>query len=65
MTVHGQRQVDLAKADGRWAAAYAPTVRRRSIRPADLRAAIDKNPKARRPLALGRMNLFADVQPTT
>ena len=24
MTPHGQRQVDAAKADGRWAAAYAP-----------------------------------------
>ena len=24
MTAHGQRQVDAAKADGRWAAAYAP-----------------------------------------
>src|SRR4051812_43983687 len=24
MTTHGQRQIDAAKADGRWAAAYAP-----------------------------------------
>lgn len=30
MTPHGQRQVDAAKADGRWDAAYAP-IRRRMI----------------------------------
>ncbi|AMY07835.1 hypothetical protein LuPra_01016 [Luteitalea pratensis] len=61
MTPHGQRQVDLARADGRWDAAYAP-VREASMAsiPADLRAAIDANPKARRTFAtLGRMNLFA------
>jgi uncharacterized protein YdeI (YjbR/CyaY-like superfamily) len=61
MTAHGQRQVDLAKADGRWAAAYAP-IREASVEtiPADLRAAIDKNPKARKTFkTLGRMNLFA------
>jgi uncharacterized protein YdeI (YjbR/CyaY-like superfamily) len=41
----GQRQVDAAKADGRWDAAYAPmrTATEASI-PADLRAAIDANP---------------------
>jgi uncharacterized protein YdeI (YjbR/CyaY-like superfamily) len=61
MTPHGQRQVDAAKADGRWDAAYAP-IREASVTsiPADLRAAIDANPEARRTFAtLGRMNLFA------
>ena len=61
MTPHGQRQVDAAKADGRWDAAYAP-IREASVAsiPADLRAAIDANPKARKTFAtLGRMNLFA------
>jgi uncharacterized protein YdeI (YjbR/CyaY-like superfamily) len=61
MTPHGQRQVDAAKADGRWAAAYAP-IRSASVAtiPADLRAAIDANPRARRTFAtLGRQNLFA------
>jgi uncharacterized protein YdeI (YjbR/CyaY-like superfamily) len=61
MTEHGQRQVDLAKADGRWAAAYAPMreASEASI-PDDLRAAIDANPKARKTFAtLGRRNLFS------
>jgi uncharacterized protein YdeI (YjbR/CyaY-like superfamily) len=61
MTPHGQRQVDAAKADGRWDAAYAP-IRSASAStvPADLRAAIDKNPRARKTFdTLGRMNLFA------
>jgi uncharacterized protein YdeI (YjbR/CyaY-like superfamily) len=61
MTAHGQRQVDLAKADGRWDAAYAPM---RSLSadtlPADLRAAIDLNPRALATLqGLGRQNLFS------
>jgi uncharacterized protein YdeI (YjbR/CyaY-like superfamily) len=61
MTPHGQRQVDAAKADGRWDAAYAPM---RSLSaetmPEDLRAAIDANPRARQTFAtLGRQNLFA------
>ena len=61
MTAHGQRPVDLAKADGRWDAAYAPM---RSASPdtvpADLRAAIAANPRARKTFAtLGRQNLFA------
>src|SRR5919112_3506157 len=49
MTPHGQRQVDAAKADGRWDAAYAP-MRGASADtvPADLRAAIDANPRARK-----------------
>jgi uncharacterized protein YdeI (YjbR/CyaY-like superfamily) len=61
MTAHGQRHVDAAKADGRWAAAYAPirTVTAASI-PEDLRAAIDASPRARKTFrTLGRMNLFA------
>jgi uncharacterized protein YdeI (YjbR/CyaY-like superfamily) len=61
MTPHGQQQVDAAKADGRWDAAYAPirSASRATI-PADLRAAIEANPRARKTfLTLGRMNLFA------
>jgi uncharacterized protein YdeI (YjbR/CyaY-like superfamily) len=61
MTPHGQRQVDAAKADGRWAAAYAP-IRRATADtiPADLLTAIDANPRARKTFqGLGRMNLFA------
>lgn len=63
MTPHGQRQVDLAVADGRWAAAYAPirSIDRDTI-PADLKAAIDASPRARRTFArLDRTNLFALV----
>jgi uncharacterized protein YdeI (YjbR/CyaY-like superfamily) len=63
MTPHGQRQVDAAKADGRWAAAYAPirSLTKDSI-PADLRAAIEASPRARRMFqTLGRMNTFALV----
>src|SRR3954470_6160261 len=58
MTPHGQRPIDAAKADGRWAAAYAPirSATRDSI-PADLRRAIDANAAARRTFqTLGRMN---------
>jgi uncharacterized protein YdeI (YjbR/CyaY-like superfamily) len=61
MTPHGQAQVDAAKADGRWAAAYAP-IRSASAEtiPADLRAAIEANPKALKAFkTLGRMNIFA------
>ncbi|MEI6668184.1 MAG: YdeI/OmpD-associated family protein [Acidobacteriota bacterium] len=61
MTPHGQRQVDLAKADGRWDAAYAP-IRNASVEtvPVDLRAAIDANPRALKTFkTLGKMNLFA------
>src|SRR5262245_19525874 len=61
MTPHGQRQVDAAKADGRWDAAYAP-IRSASASsiPEDLRAAIDASPRARKTFrTLGRMNLFA------
>jgi len=61
MTPYGQRQVDAAKADGRWDAAYAPirSASEASI-PEDLRAAIEANPRARKTFrTLGRMNLFA------
>jgi len=61
MTPHGQRQVDAARADGRWDAAYAPM---RSATadtvPRDLRDAIDASPRARKTFrTLGRRNLFA------
>src|SRR3954447_21214125 len=61
MTPHGQRQVDAARADGRWDAAYAPirSTSEASI-PDDLRAAIEANPRAQKTFAtLGKMNLFA------
>jgi uncharacterized protein YdeI (YjbR/CyaY-like superfamily) len=61
MTPHGQRQVDAAKVDGRWDAAYAPirSATKESL-PADLLAAIDLNSRAKRTLEkLGRQNLFA------
>jgi uncharacterized protein YdeI (YjbR/CyaY-like superfamily) len=61
MTPHGQRQVDAAKADGHWDAAYAP-IRSASEAtiPADLRAAVEASPRARKTFkTLGRLNLFA------
>lgn len=61
MTPHGQRQVDLAKSDGRWDAAYAPIrgTTPESI-PADLRGAIEKNARALETFeSLNRQNLFA------
>jgi uncharacterized protein YdeI (YjbR/CyaY-like superfamily) len=61
MTPHGQRQVDAARADGRWDAAYAP-IRSASEAtiPEDLRAAIEASPRARKTFrTLGRLNLFA------
>ena len=61
MTPHGHQQIDAAKADGRWDAAYAP-MRSASVAtlPEDLRAAIEASPKARKMLAtLGKTNLFA------
>jgi uncharacterized protein YdeI (YjbR/CyaY-like superfamily) len=67
MTPHGQRQVDAARADGRWDAAYAPmrSATRDTI-PADLRAAIEANRQARATfLTLGRQNLFALAFRTT
>ena len=61
MTPHGQRQVDAAKADGRWDAAYAPIRSANAATvPEDLRAAIEANPRARKTFrTLGRLNLFA------
>ena len=61
MTPHGQRQVDAAKADGRWDAAYAPMrSASESTIPADLRDAIEASPRARKTFrTLGRQNLFA------
>ncbi|MGH7627212.1 MAG: YdeI/OmpD-associated family protein [Gemmatimonadaceae bacterium] len=61
MTRHGQKQVDAARADGRWDAAYAPIreISRESI-PGDLRAAIDANARALKTFStLSRQNLFA------
>lgn len=61
MTPHGQKQVDAAKTDGRWAAAYAP-IRSASAEtmPRDLLTAINANARARKTfMTLGRMNLFA------
>lgn len=61
MTPHGQRQVDAAKADGRWDAAYAP-IGETSVAtiPDDLRAAIEADPQARETFrTLGKQNLFS------
>jgi uncharacterized protein YdeI (YjbR/CyaY-like superfamily) len=61
MTPHGQRQVDAARADGRWAAAYAPMrAATADTVPPDLRAAIEANPRALKTFrTLKRQNLFA------
>ena len=61
MTPHGQRQVDAAKADGRWDAAYAPIrATSEATLPDDLRAAILANARARRTYrTLNKVNLFA------
>jgi uncharacterized protein YdeI (YjbR/CyaY-like superfamily) len=61
MTSHGQRQVDAAKADGRWDAAYAPIRSATAATiPDDLRAFIEASPRARKTFrTLGRQNLFA------
>ena len=54
----GQAQVDAAKADGRWQAAYAAG--RDMVVPDDLLAAIAKNPAAQQTFdTLNRQNLFA------
>ncbi len=56
MTPHGSRHVDLAKADGRWDAAYKTTMEP----PADLMAAIANNPEAQKMFAtLTAQNRFA------
>jgi uncharacterized protein YdeI (YjbR/CyaY-like superfamily) len=61
MTPHGQRQIDAAKGDGRWDAAYAPIrAATAATLPADLRAAINRNPRAKKTFrTLNRFNLFA------
>ena len=61
MTPHGQREVDAAKADGRWDAAYAPMRQASEATvPDDLRAAIEASAAARRTFrTLDRQNLFA------
>ena len=58
MTSHGLVQVDAAKADGRWARAYAAG---RNLKiPDDLQAAIDAEPQAKAMLAkLSAQNRFA------
>jgi uncharacterized protein YdeI (YjbR/CyaY-like superfamily) len=61
MTPHGQTQIDAAKKDGRWDAAYAP-IRAASADnvPADLLEAIRANPRALKTFSgLSRMNIFA------
>jgi uncharacterized protein YdeI (YjbR/CyaY-like superfamily) len=61
MTPPGQREIDAAKADGRWDAAYAPIrATTTATVPADLRAAIEASPRAKKTFAtLNKMNLFA------
>ena len=57
MTEHGLKQVEAAKADGRWDRAYR--IKGTKI-PADLQAAIDAEPKARRMFEkLSAQNRFA------
>jgi uncharacterized protein YdeI (YjbR/CyaY-like superfamily) len=58
MTPHGQREIDAAKADGRWARAYGGSQDMKI--PQALQAAIDANPKAKAMLAtLSAQNRFA------
>jgi uncharacterized protein YdeI (YjbR/CyaY-like superfamily) len=60
MTPHGQREIDAAKADGRWAAAYAPmrATTAESL-PGDLRAAVEANARAKKTFGtLGKRHIF-------
>jgi uncharacterized protein YdeI (YjbR/CyaY-like superfamily) len=58
MTAHGLREVEAAKADGRWQRAYASG--KEMTIPPDLQAAIDAEPKARAMLkTLSAQNLYA------
>ncbi len=58
MTAHGLREVEAAKADGRWARAYKSGKGMKI--PDDLQAAIDAEPKAKAMLAkLSEQNRFA------
>jgi uncharacterized protein YdeI (YjbR/CyaY-like superfamily) len=57
----GLAEIERAKADGRWDAAYAP-IRATTVStlPRDLRAAIEANPRAKRTFRrLNKQNLFA------
>lgn len=61
MTKHGQAQIDAAKKDGRWTAAYAPmrSASKDNV-PADLLRAVRANRKAQETFSrLNRGNLFA------
>ena len=61
MTPHGHKQIDAAKSDGRWDAAYAPIreISKETL-PGDLRAAIEANPRALKTYStLSKQNLFA------
>ena len=59
MTEHGLKQVEAAKADGRWDRAYRS---KGAAVPTDLQAAIDAEPKARRMFdKLSAQNRFALV----
>ena len=69
MTPHGQRQVDAAKADGRWAAAYAPMRETGWTSNLPSRSA-SRDPRqpardGRRLVPLGRQNLYALAFRTT
>ncbi|MBE2249069.1 MAG: YdeI/OmpD-associated family protein [Myxococcus sp.] len=58
MTAHGLREVEAAKADGRWARAYGSGKGLKT--PDELQAAIDANPRARQAFAtLSAQNRFA------
>ncbi|MGC4093805.1 MAG: YdeI/OmpD-associated family protein [Polyangiaceae bacterium] len=58
MTAHGMKEIDAAKADGRWQAAYASA--RNIEMPADLLSAIRAEPKALRTFeSLSKVNLYA------
>lgn len=58
MTEHGLREVEAAKADGRWERAYASSKDMKI--PDDLQAAIDAEPKAKAMLAkLSAQNRYA------
>ena len=61
MTPHGQAQIDAAKKDGRWKAAYAPIRKTTADNlPPDLLRAIRARPRALKTFkTLSRMNLFA------
>ena len=61
MTEHGQKQIDAAKGDGRWDAAYAPIREAGTAEvPRDLLKAINASATARKTFAtLNNMNRFA------